>query len=225
MEVRKRIGIVLVTLVAFTASAWEDEHAPSFKMDSAEVKTLSGRSVTNFVKKVVREDFAHIFMDEGADASIDFYLDCSEGWSLDLNGDGRDDFVFSIPWNSMGIWGAMSTVHFIVSDGANGRVENVVNSYYVEKSDLVKIGGKVYFRASDFWERQFEKSKHNHWVYQVFSFDKNGNMKCANAEVGCPFPAVTIFYEDQKFKQIELTAADLEKIAKATEPRTGKYEP
>lgn len=50
-------------------------------------------------------------------------------------------------------------------------------------------------------------------------------MRCANEEVGSPFPAVTIFYDNPKFKQIELTAADLKKIADETKVSEGKYKP
>lgn len=48
-------------------------------------------------------------------------------------------------------------------------------------------------------------------------------MRCANADVGAPFPAVTIYYENPKFKQIELTAADLKVIEEKTRPVTRKY--
>jgi hypothetical protein len=66
----------------------------------------------------------------------------------------------------------------------------------------------------------FEKSKHNHWVYQVFSFDKNGALRCSNEDFGKQFPAVTIFYNNPKFKQIELTSGDLKKIAAETKPKS-----
>ena len=76
-------------------------------------------------------------------------------------------------------------------------------------------------RSSFFYE--FEKSQHNHWVYQMFSFDTNGVMRCANLEIGASFPAVTIFYNNPKFRQIELTDADLKKIADKTKPVVKKY--
>ena len=81
----------------------------------------------------------------------------------------------------------------------------------------MRVGEKTYFRHSMFFN-QFEQSKHNHWVYQVFSFDKSGAMKCSNADLGKQFPAVTIYYINPKFKQIELTKGDLKKIAAGTKP-------
>ena len=65
---------------------------------------------------------------------------------------------------------------------------------------------------------EFEKSKHNHWVYQVFSFDKKGVMKCGNKDFGKLFPAVTIYYVKPRFKQIDLTRRDRRKIADETMP-------
>ena len=58
-----------------------------------------------------------------------------------------------------------------------------MEGYGVEKSDFVKVAGKTYFRHSEFFEH-FEKSQHNHWVYQMFSFDKSGAMKCSNGDFG-----------------------------------------
>ena len=92
-----------------------------------------------------------------------------------------------------------------------------MEGYGVEKSDFVKVAGKTYFRHSKFFEH-FEKSRHNHWVYQVFSFDKSGAMRCSNADLGKQFPAVTIYYINPKFKQIELTKGDLKTIADGTKP-------
>ena len=43
-------------------------------------------------------------------------------------------------------------------------------------------------------------------------------MKCGNADFGEKFPAVTIYYIKPKFRQIELTAGDLKKIADGTKP-------
>ena len=93
-------------------------------------------------------------------------------------------------------------------------------SYYlpekvITNDDLVKVAGKTYFRHSTFFEG-FEKSRHNHWVYQVFSFDKNGDVVCANGDFGKLFPAVTIYYIKPKFRQIELTAGDLKQIEDET---------
>ena len=132
--------------------------------------------------------------------------------------------MFTIPWMGCGLNASLDEVFFIVSDGKGGRIENVADGYGIEASDLVKVKGKVYFRHSYFIE-ELEKSKHNHWAYQIFSFGKDGVMRCANGEVGSPFPAVTIFYDNPKFKQIGLTAADLKKIADETKVSEGKYKP
>ena len=45
-------------------------------------------------------------------------------------------------------------------------------------------------------------------------------MRCSNADFGKQFPAVTIFYNNPKFKQIELTQGDLKKIADNTKPKS-----
>lgn len=209
------VKILMVTLFLLalvpSANAWMGEWAPEFKSKPVEVKKLSSHSVSNFVKTARSE-------------SPEAYALYSEGCSCDLNGDGIDDFMLIIPWMGCGLNASLEEVFFIVSDGKGGRIENVAEGYGIELSDLVKIKGKVYFRHSYFiWE--LEKSKHNHWAYQVFSFGKDGKMKCANEEVGSPFPAVTIFYDNPKFKQVELTAADLKKIADETKVTVGKYKP
>ena len=53
----------------------------------------------------------------------------------------------------------------------------------------------------------------------MFSFDKNGAIRCSNGDFGKQFPAVTIFYINPKFKQIELTKGDLKKIAAEIKPK------
>ena len=187
------------------ANAWMSDWAPEFQCTPAEVQTLSGASVSNYVC-AVQDNLA-------------FSWEYCEGYALDLNGDGVKDQVFIIPWMGNGLNATGSEVHFIVSNGAKGRKKTVMEGYGVDKSDFVKVAGKTYFRHSKFFE-QFEKSQHNHWVYQVFSFDKNGAMRCSNADFVKKFPAVTIFYNNPKFKQIELTKGDLKKIADGTKPVT-----
>ena len=89
--------------------------------------------------------------------------------------------------------------------------------FILNRRRRVRVGEKTYFRHSMFFN-QFEQRKHNHWVYQVFSFDKNGAIRCSNGDFGKQFPAVTIFYNNPKFKQIELTKGDLKTIADGTKP-------
>ena len=195
--------IVVGWLVAFfvlCANAWMDDFAPVFDCKPAKYTKLSRRSISNYVATVVRE-----YGDE------DIYTSCSKGCALDLNGDLIDDFVFIIPWMGCGLAGLGYEVYFVVSDGAGGRTTSMASGFWVEMSDLVTVAGKTYFRNS-LDMGPFEKSNHNHWVHQVFAFGTNGVMRCANQEIGKPFPAVTIYYINPKFKQIELTAADLKKI-------------
>lgn len=209
------VKILMVTLflsaLVPSANAWMEKWAPEFKSKPVEVKKLSSHSVSNFVKTARSE-------------SPEAYALYSKGCSCDLNGDGIDDFMLIIPWMGCGLNASLEEVFFIVSDGKGGRIENVAEGYGIELSDLVKIKGKVYFRHS-YFIGELEKSKHNHWAYQVFSFGKDGKMRCANEEAGSPFPAVTIFYDNPKFKQVELTAADLKKIADETKVTVGKYKP
>ena len=205
---RKTFGLAFVSALfvlvpTFDAIAWMDKWAPAFKATPADVQVLPGTSVSNYVCAVREES--------------EFYWEYCEGYALDLNGDGIKDRVFILPWMGNGLAASGSDVHFIVSTGAKGWKKTVMEGYGVEKADLVKVAGKTYFRHSEFFEH-FEKSQHNHWVYQMFSFDKSGAMKCSNGDFGKQFPAVTIFYNNPKFKQIELTQGDLKKIADKTKP-------
>ena len=211
MVINAKISVIALFLSALvpSANAWMEKWAPVFKSDPVEVKKLSSHSVSNFVKTPRSE-------------SPEAYALYSGGYSCDLNEDGIDDFMFIIPWMGCGLNASLDEVFFIVSDGKGGRIENVADGYGIEPSDLVKVKGKIYFRHSYFIE-ELEKSKHNHWAYQIFSFGKDGVMRCANGEVGSPFPAVTIFYDNPKFKQIELTAADLKKMADETKVAVEKY--
>ena len=208
----KRFGLTLASTVlalifAFNANAWMDQWAPAFKSTPADVQALSGTSVSNYVA-TVRDD-------------VEFYWQYCRGYAIDLNDDGIKDQVFILPWMGCGLNASGDDVHFIVSNGAKGRKKTVMGGYGVEKSDFVKVAGKTYFRHSMVFS-QFEKSNHNHWVYQVFSFDKNGAMRCSNDDFGKQFPAVTIFYINPKFKQIELTKKDLKEIAAGTKPIAAK---
>ena len=206
---RKTFGLTFVSalfalVLTFEASAWMDPWAPAFKAAPASVQALSRTSVSNYVCNILGDEFRWKY---------------SEGYALDLNDDGTEDQVFIIPWMGNGLNASGYDVYFLVSNGAKGWRKTVIEGYGVEKSDFVKVAGKTYFRHSQFFEH-FEKSPHNHWVYQVFSFDKSGAMKCSNADLGKQFPAVTIYYINPKFKQIELTKGDLKKIADETKPKS-----
>ena len=209
----------VLILLAVDAYAWMEEWAPAFKSTPANFRVLSHESVTNFVSTLKDKN-------GGNDYRWDWdQIEYTKGAAIDLNGDGSDDFVFVIPWLGCGLANRGYWVHFIVSDGAKGRMENIVECYGAELADLVKVRGKTYFRQSNHFYGGFEKSKHNHWVYQIFSFGTNGVMRCANVEVGRPFPAVTIHYINPKFKQIELTESDLKMIAEETKIVSRSYVP
>ena len=195
------VSAIFALLLAFDASAWMDPWAPEFKATAANVQELPKTTVSNYVCTAIEDG--------------EFKCEYSEGYAIDLNEDGTKDQVFIIPWMGNGLNASGYDVHFLVSNGAKGRRKTVMGGYGVAKSDFVKVAGKTYFRHSNFFEN-LEKSQHNHWVYQVFSFDKSGAMRCSNADFGKQFPAVTIYYINPKFKQIELTKGDLKKIADKT---------
>lgn len=196
------IAVLGCLVWGLNAYAWMDDWAPEFKCDRAEVEVLPKRSVSNFVGMVRSED-------------IETYWQYCEGYRLDLNDDGIKDFLFILPWMGCGLNACGYDAHFKVSAGGKGWTDTVVECYGISTDDLVKVAGKTYFRHSNFFE-EFEKSEHNHWVYQVFSFDRNGDVVCANGDFGKLFPAVTIYYINPKFRQIELTAGDLRQIEAET---------
>ena len=192
-----------ILFLACDAGAWMEQWAPEFTATRAEVQELSETIVSNYVF-TVRDD-------------LTFSWQYCDGYALDLNDDGINDQVFIIPWMGNGLNASGYDVHFIVSNGAKGWRKTAMQGYGVNKSDFVKVADKTYFRHSAFFN-EFAKSKHNHWVFQVFSFDKKGVMKCSNKDFGKKFPAVTIYYTKPRFWQIELTRKDLKKIAAETQP-------
>ena len=204
------VAAVAAFAVSSSAFAWMERWAPAFDALPATVQKLSPRSIRHFVNA----------LPDGGE----FRAEYSQGGALDLNGDKIEDFVFIVPWMGNGLNASGFWVCFIVSDGKGGRKETVLESYGAELADLVTDGGKVYFRQSAFFEA-FEKSEHNHWVYQLFAFDAAGNIRCANADFGVRFPAATIFYDDPTFKPVDLTSVDLRKIAKETKVETRPFNP
>jgi len=194
--------------VSSSAFAWMDQWAPALDAPPAKVQKLSPRSVRHFVTA----------LPDGGE----FRAEYSKGGALDLNGDKVEDFVFFVPWMGNGLNASGDWVYFIVSDGKGGRKETVLECYGADLDDLVTAAGKVYFRQSAFFEA-FEKSAHSHWVYQLFAFDAAGDIRCANADFGTRFPAATIFYDDPKFKPVQLTPADLKKIAKGIRVDTKRF--
>ena len=207
---RKAGILILLLALSFGAHAWMDHYAPKLKSTPAKLSVLSKKNIKWFVEDVKSDS--------------EFVSKYSEGVGVDLNDDRYKDFVFIIPWMGNGLSASGYNAHFIVSDGKGGRVENILEGYGIETSDIVTINGKIYFRHSAFFE-SFEKSQHNHWVFQLYSFDTNGIMRCANADIGKSFPAATIFYSNPKFKAIELTDADRRKIAQETKPKTQVFKP
>lgn len=207
---RKAGILILLLALSFGAHAWMDHYAPKLKSTPAKLSVLSKKNIKWFVEDVKSDS--------------EFVSKYSEGVGVDLNDDGYKDFVFIIPWMGNGLSASGYNAHFIVSDGKGGRVENILEGYGIETSDIVTINGKIYFRHSAFFE-SFEKSQHNHWVFQIYSFDTNGIMRCANDDIGKSFPAATIFYFNPKFKAIELTDADRRKIAQETKPKSQVFKP
>ena len=198
---------ILAILCSYASNAWMDQWAPKIQSEPAKLTVLS----TNVVVRFLQRNFDdYVFSSEYA-----------EGGEIDLNEDGIKDYIFIVPWMGNGLNASGYYTHFIVSDGKGGRIENNLDSFGAELSDIVKINGKIYFRHSDFFE-SFQKSAHNHWVYQVFSFGKDGVMRNANHEIGDRLPAVTIYYSNPKFKQIELTPADKKVILENTKPKFHK---
>ncbi len=192
---KKIILVAALAAVTFEASAWMQDWAPAFKSTPAALKKLPSSKV-------------HSFLQERDEIGAEY----AEGAKLDLNGDKVDDFVYITPWMCTGLDASASSIYFVVSDGKGGFRETKLDGYGAELADLVKVGGKTYFRHSNFFG-PFEKSAHNHWVYQMLGFTANGEVKYANKECDKMFPAVTIFYINPKFRQIELTAKDLKTIA------------
>ena len=207
---RKAGILILLLALSFGAHAWMDHYAPKLKSTPAKLSVLSKKNIKWFVEDVKSDS--------------EFVSKYSEGVGVDLNDDGYKDFVFIIPWMGNGLSASGYNAHFIVSNGKGGRVENMIEGYGIETSDIVTINGKIYFRHSAFFE-SFEKSQHNHWVFQIYSFDTNGIMRCANADIGKSFPAATIFYSNPKFKAIELTDADRRKIAQEAKPKSQVFKP
>ena len=209
-NMKKAVALILMLALSSSAQAWMEDYAPVLKSAPAKLSVLSSRNVKWFVEEIKSDS--------------EFVSEYSEGVGVDLNNDGFKDFVFIIPWMGNGLSASGYNAHFIVSDGKGGRVENVIEGYGIEASDIVDINGNIYFRHSDFFE-SFEKSQHNHWVFQLYSFDANGIMRCANADIGKSFPAATVFYSNPKFKAIQLTEADRRKIAQQTKPKSHVFKP
>lgn len=207
----RKVGVLMFLLVfSSIAHAWMDSYAPKLKSIPAKLSVLSEKNIKWFVEDVKSDS--------------EFVSEYSKGVGVDLNNDGFKDFVFIIPWMGNGLSASGYNAHFIVSDGKGGRVENIIEGYGIKTSDIVNINDKIYFRHSAFFE-SFEKSQHNHWVFQIYSFDTNGVMRCANADIGKSLPAATIFYSNPKFKAIELTQADRQRIAQETKPKTQVFKP
>ncbi len=199
---------IFVVLCSHVLNAWMDKWAPQMNCEPVKLTVLSTNIVTRFLQRHF-EDYH-------------YSAKYAEGGAIDLNHDGITDHFFIVPWMANGLGASGYCTHFIVSDGKGGRIENNLDSYGAELSDIVKINGKIYFRHSTFFEH-FQKSSHNHWVFQIFSFGKDGIMRNANHEAGDHLPAVTVFYSNPKFKQIELTASDRKNILDGTKPKSIKF--
>lgn len=196
-----------------TLFAWKTPWAPKVKAPPVKMTTFSSETIAAFLSLLECETITY----------IDSAHHC-EGGMLDLNGDEIDDYVFLLPWMGCGLNADGYSAHFILSGGKQGRIETVVEGYNIKLTDLVQVNGKIYLLHSTFFN-DFEKSQHNHWVYQAFTFEKDGTITHANAAFGNLFPAATIFYENPKFKRVPLTPNDLNLIRKQTTYPSRKYIP
>ena len=106
-----KILFVVFLAVPVAVNAWMDQWAPSFECVPAKVRELPKHSVAGYVKE------AH----EGGE----FVAEYSSGGALDLNGDGIEDFIFIIPWMGNGLSASGDDVHFLVSNGKNGRMATI----------------------------------------------------------------------------------------------------
>jgi hypothetical protein len=195
------------------ALAWMAPWAPKMEASALDVKPFSSETIGAFLSLID----THLVETES-------YAKYCQGAKLDLNGDEIDDYVFILPWMGNGLSAQGYTAHFILSSGEKGRMETVIEGYEINLSDLVQVNGKIYFRHSNFFN-DFEKSAHNHWVYQVFTFNKDGTMKLANKDFASVFPAATIYYNNPKFKRVPLTDKDLKTIASKTMVISRQYLP
>lgn len=218
MNMKVALALALALAGAFQAFGWMEAWAPVLKSEPVEVAPMPAEEKSRFVKAFAKDEG----LEEGIDALRAQY---SQGGIADLNGDGIADYIVIVPWMGNGLNASGADIHFIISAGGAGNwVETTIEGYGAELDDIVGIGGKILFRHSAF-HGEFEKSDHNHWVYQLFSFGADGKMKRANGDAAGQFPAVTIFYEKPRFKQIELTKADLKEIAEGsgTVPRVWNF--
>jgi hypothetical protein len=144
--------------------------------------------------------------------------------SVDSTWETCKDLTYDTKILSIDITGENASVE--VLETASGTISEMLEAVEVAGEihsraeviyHLIKINGKIYYKHSDMLGN-FEKSIHNHWVYQIFSFDKFGFMQRANGDMEKIFPAVTIYYKNPRFKQIELTKADIESIIEQTNP-------
>lgn len=202
-----KIILLLLTIASLNANAWWEDHQPKMEFTPAKIKEITGDDLIPFLKLFTSE--------------IEWKGEYSKGVQVDLNNDGVNDYVVIIPWLGCGLNGSGYDGYFIVSVGHGSRNVYYIEGYDMSPSDIVKINGKTYFRHSTMLGN-FEKSIHNHWVYQIFSFEKEGYMRRANKDIGSIFPAVTIYYNDPRFEQIELTEADIKSIEKQTRPKSIK---
>ena len=206
MNMKVALALALALAGVFQAFGWMEAWAPELKSEPVEITPMPAEEKSRFVKAFAKDED-----DDGGTGALRARY--SEGGIADLNGDGIADYVVIVPWMGNGLNASGADIHFIISAGGAGNwVETTIEGYGAGPDDIVSIGGKILFRHSTF-HGEFEKSKHNHWVFQLFSFGADGKMKCANGDAAGQFPAVTIFYEKPRFKQIELTKADLKDIA------------
>lgn len=198
-----KLILLLLTIVSLNAYAWMESWEPKFDYKPANFTKLSEEKVQKLISMYAKDSYGAKIYAEGAE--------------IDLNNDGIKDYVIIIPWMGCGLAFYGTDTFFIVSSCDGDKSISSIESFGADLSDLIKINDKIYYKHSDMLGN-FENSIHNHWVYQIFSFDKFGFMQRANGDMEKIFPAVTIYYKNPRFKQIELTKADIESIIEQTIP-------
>ena len=211
----KNVLVLALMGVALSAQAWMESNAPDFKWKSANVRSVSKTAKERYIAKTglgMEDDFkVEVVNDAGKTDVVDVvwftYASVSE---VDLNDDGVLDAVILVPWCGCGLNASGFNVGFLVSDDKGGRVLTTMDGYGQNVGDIAEIGGKRYFMSSIFLRGE----DHNYWLYRPYGFCKDGTVRDASATLGKPFPALTIYYEANKFKPQAITP-ELQKMIDA----------
>jgi len=214
---------VIAVLSAMTLNAWQQHNAPDFKWTPLKMRVAEKQEKWNYIRAsgLSDGDVTEIEKtDDGKTKIVEtFVTQYSSVGIADLNDDGVNDAMIIVPWMGNGLNADGHTIAFLVSDGKGGRMLTVTEGHGQDLGDIAVINGKKYFMSSDF---RYGKG-HNYWIYRPYAFRKDGNMREASAEVGKPFPALTIFYNDSKFKAEVITPPLKKMIDDGTNVKSSKW--